>query len=74
MKASDAMQDKITALEAEIERLKEAHRIYLIDLYIGNGTDIHNVWIGSLKHPGEGGEFSKTAVNAVLKKFYEENL
>ena len=74
MKASNAMQDKITALEAEIERLKEAHRIYLIDLYIGNGTDIHNVWIGALKHPGEGGEFSKTAVNAILRKFYDENL
>jgi hypothetical protein len=32
------------------------------------------VWIASLKELGEGGEFSKTAVNAALREFYDKNI
>jgi len=56
--------------------LYEQPGIDLIDLCIGPSEDDHLVWIASLKEKelGEGGEFSKTAVNAVLRKFYDKNI
>jgi len=54
--------------------LYEQHGIDLIDLCIDLSEDDHYVRITSLKDPGEGGEFSKTAVNDVLRKFYDKNI
>jgi len=46
--------------------------LHLIDMYIGDGTNEHSVWLGSLD-TGEGGDFSKVEVNKVLKKFFQTN-
>jgi hypothetical protein len=54
--------------------LYEQPGIDLIDLRIRPSEDEHHVWIASLKELGEGGEFSKTAVNAALRAFYDKNI